>query len=144
MAEVRARAEREMNIPPEAVYGHILEYRERANWLPPNYTEYTVDDTQGEPLLRYRLQAGRRERDYALRPSAGPGHTLEERDTGSSLVHRWTVSPRDGGTLVVLETTWQGAGGVGGIFERLFAPRAVTALHEETLARLERYTQERG
>ncbi|MHB2024920.1 MAG: hypothetical protein ACYCO3_16635 [Mycobacteriales bacterium] len=33
-------------------------------------------------------------------------------------------------------TTWKSAGGVGGFFERTFAPRALGRVHEKALQRL--------
>jgi hypothetical protein len=33
---------------------------------------------------------------------------------------------------------WQGAGGVGGFFERIFAPGGLKRIHDDTLARLAR------
>jgi hypothetical protein len=33
-------------------------------------------------------------------------------------------------------TTWQGAGGIGGFFERTFAPKGLARIHDAVLARL--------
>ena len=40
-----------------------------------------------------------------------------------------------------VETRWQGAGGVGGLFERLLAPRMLWRLHAEELEGLDRYAR---
>jgi hypothetical protein len=36
----------------------------------------------------------------------------------------------------VVSTTWQGATGVGGFFERTFAPKGLNRIHDELLAAL--------
>jgi Polyketide cyclase / dehydrase and lipid transport len=63
---------------------------------------------------------------------------LVERDTQSSLVTTWTLTPAESGerTLVSLASRWEGAGGIGGVFERLFAPRALRRIYNEMLRRL--------
>ena len=47
-----------------------------------------------------------------------------------------------GSALVRISTTWQGAGGIGGFFERTFAPRAMRAIYEDELQRLDSYVRE--
>jgi hypothetical protein len=73
-----------------------------------------------------------------------PGQTIVERDLDSSLATTWTVSPEGSGSRVRLETTWQGAGGIGGFFERTFAPRVLQGLYDEELDRLDRYAREQA
>ena len=41
-------------------------------------------------------------------------------------------------------TRWNGAGGVGGFFERIFAPRAMRAIYADELERLDAYAREQG
>src|SRR6266536_2441926 len=84
-------------------------------------------------------RAGRRERPYDVEVSEpSPGATLVERDRGSSLVTTWTLTPTLDGTAtdVKLSTTWQGGGGVGGFFERTFAPKGLRRIYEDVLGRL--------
>jgi hypothetical protein len=75
-----------------------------------------------------------------------PGRVLRESDNNSSLITKFTVTPREGDQSAVSEvkisTTWQGAGGVGGFFERTFAPRAMKAIYEDELQRLDAYARE--
>jgi hypothetical protein len=68
-------------------------------------------------------------------PTEG-GPILEERDTGSSLVTTWTLSPVGEGeqTMVSLTSRWEGASGIGGFFERMFAP--LRRLYGEVLEKL--------
>ena len=73
-----------------------------------------------------------------------PGRVLTESDLNSSLVTTWTVTPEGAGSRVRIETTWQGASGIGGFFERLFAPRVLRRLYADELARLDAYAREQA
>lgn len=145
MAEVMATVERMLDAPADQVYRSIVDYRnQHGTWLPPAYSNYRVTDGgMGDgTAFSYHLNTGRRERDYHMRVTEPvPGRVVREADTDSSLTNVWTVEPRDSGSHVRLETRWQGAGGVGGCFERTFAPRALRSLHADTLARLDRHLQ---
>jgi hypothetical protein len=64
--------------------------------------------------------------------------TLVETDQNSSLVTTWTVLPTDAGLSTVrVRTTWQGAGGIGGFFERTFAPKGLRRVYGGMLERLD-------
>ena len=56
----------------------------------------------------------------------------------------WTLTPSEGGdrTLVVLESSWEGAIGIGGFFERIFAPRALRRIQGDVLERLRMAVEE--
>jgi hypothetical protein len=74
------------------------------------------------------MTAGGRARDFRMRvEEPEPGRVLTESDERSSMVTTWVVTPEGPGYRVRVETRWQGAGGVGGLFERLFAPRLLAA-----------------
>ncbi|MBM4640991.1 hypothetical protein GS451_26185 [Rhodococcus hoagii] len=66
------------------------------------------------------------------------GNTITERDANSSLVTTWTVAPSGAGSTVTTSTEWKGAGGIGGFFERTFAPLGLRRIQEATLANLQR------
>jgi hypothetical protein len=66
---------------------------------------------------------------------------MTESDERSSMVTAWVVTPEGPGCRVRVETRWQGAGGVGGVLERLFAPRVLRRLYAEELERLDRYAR---
>jgi hypothetical protein len=53
------------------------------------------------------------------------------------MVTTWTVSPASEGTQVQVETTWNGASGIGGFFERTFAPAGLKRIYDEQLIKLE-------
>ncbi|HVM14084.1 MAG TPA: SRPBCC family protein [Egibacteraceae bacterium] len=139
MGQVRASAERDIDASPDVVYAFVRDYRDqRPRILPPNYLDYAVEEggTGAGTVVSYRLQAGRRERPYRMRVSEPAEHTLTETDTDSSLVTTWTVKPGGGGSRVQIETTWEGASGIGGFFERRFAPAGLRRIHDDMLARL--------
>jgi hypothetical protein len=52
------------------------------------------------------------------------------------MVTTWTVSPAGDGARVRVTTTWSGASGVGGFFERTFAPRGLQRVYDEQLAKI--------
>ena len=66
-------------------------------------------------------------------PSEG---TLVETDANSSMVTTWTVREVPDGSLVRIETTWDGAGGIGGFFEKTFAPGGLKKIYEGVLGKL--------
>ncbi len=148
MAEVRAMAERSIKAPAERVYSYIADYREHHHrFLPPAFSDFAVEQGGvGEgTVVRFRLSAGRRSREYRqMVTEPTPGRVVRESDLGSSSVTNFTVTPDGDNSLVRIETTWQGAGGVGGFFERLFAPRILRRLYADELARLDRYAQEQA
>jgi hypothetical protein len=71
-----------------------------------------------------------------------PDRVLTETDQHSSLVTTFTVTPSGDGSRVSIATTWDGAGGIGGLFERLFAPRVIRRIYGDELARRDRYARE--
>ena len=144
MAQVIAQTERQIAASPQHVRAFLLDYQNnRPRILPSEYfRDYRVEqggDGAGT-VISYRLRAGGRERAYRMRveePTEG-GLLLEERDTGSSLITTWTLSPVGEGeqTIVSLASRWEGASGIGGFFERRFAPRALRRVYGEVLERL--------
>jgi hypothetical protein len=54
----------------------------------------------------------------------------------SSFVTTWTVEPSPNGSHVTIESSWDGAGGIGGIFEGLFAPRSLKRIYDRVLEQL--------
>jgi hypothetical protein len=138
MARVTARATKQVGATPERVLEFLRDYREaRPRILTGNYSAYRVE--QGGPgqgtVIGYHFAAGGRERDYRLRVEESDG-ALIERDELSSFVSTWTVAPAGTGSGVTLEGSWDGAGGIAGIFEGLFAPLGLRRIYGEVLNRL--------
>jgi hypothetical protein len=140
--QINVSAERMIPAPPERVHAVLADYREgRPRILPDNYLDYKVEEggQGGGTVVSYRLRAARRERAYTMEATEPtPGVTLVERDRNSSLVTTWMLSPTASGTGTDLKvsTTWEGSGGVGGFFERTFAPRGLRAIYDDMLDRL--------
>ncbi len=54
------------------------------------------------------------------------------------MVINWTVAPAGPGSSVTLKTTWTGAGGIGGFFEKTFAPLGLRRIQDEVLGNLKK------
>jgi uncharacterized protein YndB with AHSA1/START domain len=139
--QIRVDAERTIPAPAEQVYQLLADYREgRPRVLPANYQDWTVEQggRGAGTVVSYRFRATRRRvRPMTVEVSEpAPGRTLVERDRRSSLVNTWTLTPVAGGTAVRVATQWQGGGGIGGFFERTFAPLGLRRIHQELLERL--------
>jgi hypothetical protein len=137
MAKVTARASKEVGAPPERVLAFLADYQSRPRIFTGNYSAYRVE-AGGEgagTVIGYHFAAGGRERDYRLRVEEADGG-LVERDELSSFVSRWTVTPAGSGSTVTIEGSWDGAGGIPGIFEALFAPLGLKRIYGEVLDKL--------
>ena len=146
MAELRVAAERHIGAPAEHVYRMVADYRaHHPRFLPPAFSDFQVEQggVGAGTVHSFRLTAGGRTRAYRMRvDEPEPGRVLTESDQLSSAVTTFTVTPEGSGCRVRIGTSWQGAGGVGGFFERLFAPRVLRGIYADELARLDRYARE--
>jgi hypothetical protein len=139
MARVDAKASISLPASPDQVLEFLRDYREaRPRILTENWSAYRVEQGgRGEgTVYAYHFTAGGRERDYRLHVSERAGR-LEEQDQGSSFVSTWSVEPAAGGSLVTIESSWQGASGIGGFFERMFAPKGLHRIYTQVLAALD-------
>ncbi|MGZ4197830.1 MAG: SRPBCC family protein [Solirubrobacteraceae bacterium] len=138
MARVRAQATRTVDASPEKVLDALRDYRDaRQRILTDNYTAYRVEQGgHGDgTVIGYHFAAGGRERDYRLRVEESTGE-LRERDELSSFVSTWSVQPAGAGSSVTIESSWDGAGGIGGFFERTFAPMGLRRIYSQMLDKL--------
>lgn len=141
MALIRIETSREIAAPAARVYAAVADFASRTRWLPENFSDYVVEG-DGAPgsVLGYRLKVGPRERQYRMQTSVvTPGSAIREQDSTSSLQITWTVSPSGATSKVHIATQWQGSGGVGGFFERLFAPGGLKKVYDDELTRLDTY-----
>jgi hypothetical protein len=89
------------------------------------------------------MTAGGRTREYRMKiAEPEPGRVLTESDMNSTAVTTFTVSAQGGASLVRISTAWDGAGGIGGLLERMFAPRVLRAIYADELKRLDAYARE--
>jgi hypothetical protein len=71
------------------------------------------------------------------------GHTVIERDANSTMVINWTVAPAGPGSSVTVKTSWQGAGDIGGFFEKTFARLGLRKIQGEVLENLKKQVEGR-
>jgi hypothetical protein len=145
MAEIYVVAEQPIGAPANRVYEFIADHRQHhPRFLPPNFTNYQVE--QGGvgtgTLVRFTSTAARRTREFLMDVAEPePGRVITESDRNSSIVTTWTVTPAGDTCRVRIETRWRGAQGIGGFFERLFAPRVLRKIYADELGRLDRYAR---
>jgi hypothetical protein len=142
MPEVVATAEHVVRAPAERVAAALADYQgTRRQILPEQFSDYRVESGgQGAGTrVHWRFAAtSKRVREQLVEVSRPTPDVLVERDTNSSMVTTWTVLPADAGvTTVRVRTTWTGAGGIGGFFERTFAPKGLRRVYEAMLTRLD-------
>lgn len=148
MGVISVSAERKVSAPAPTVYGYIADYREHhPKFLPPAFSGFEVESggVGAGTIVRFALTAGgrtRQNRQQVAEPE--PGRVLTESDTGSSSVTTFTVTPDGDDCTVQINSRWNGAGGVGGFFERLFAPPTLRRIMTDELSRLDAYARERA
>jgi uncharacterized membrane protein len=145
MATIAVAAERLIEAPADAVYGYLADMRgHHPHFLPDAFEDFEVESggVGAGTLTRFTLNAGGRRREYRMEVGEPePGRVLTESDTGSSLVTTFSVTPQGSSSRVEISTRWEGAGGIGGIFERLFAPRVMRGIYADELERLDAYAR---
>ena len=139
MGQVSAASTILINADPEAALAAVADYQTvRPKILSSHYSEYQVlQGGQGQgTVAKWRLQATEsRVRDVQVDVDVA-GHTVIEKDANSSMITNWTVAPAGPGSSVTVKTTWTGAGGVKGFFEKTFAPLGLKKIQAEVLANL--------
>lgn len=146
MGKVEASAERTIDAPAQQVYGYLADMHQHPRFLPPAFSDFQVEEggVGAGTVTRFVITAGGRTRAYRMRVTEPePGRTLVESDAGSSLVTTFNVEPRGEKSLVRIVTNWDGASGIGGFFERTFAPKALRRIYLDELERLNAYARER-
>ncbi len=142
---IHVSAEDIIHAPPDQLYRYLADMREHhPRFLPPAFSDFRVESggVGAGTVNRFNLKAGGRVRSYRMEiAEPEPGRILTESDTESSLVTTFTVEAAEGGARVQISTTWEGAGGIGGFFERTFAPRVMKRLYADELERLNDYAR---
>jgi Polyketide cyclase / dehydrase and lipid transport len=141
MGQVSAASSVLINAAPEAVLAAVADYETvRPKILSSHYSDYqVVQGGRGEgTVVKWRLQATQsRVRDVEAHVDVA-GHTVIEKDANSSMVTNWTVAPAGTGATVTTKTSWQGADGVKGFFEKTFAPLGLKKIQTILLANLKK------
>jgi hypothetical protein len=143
MSEVVAAVEHVVRAPAERVKAALADYEgARRRAMPEQFSDYRVESggTGAGTRVHWRFAAtAKRVRDQLVEVAEPDVGSLVEGDANSSMVTTWTVRPVDSGVSTVrVRTTWNGAGGIGGFFERTFAPKGLQRVHTDLLTRLER------
>jgi len=144
MGTINVAQEGAVGAPADLTYRLIADDEHHKRFLPDAFSDFeTVEGGVGAGTVhRFKLAAGGKVRDYLMRvDEPQPGRVITETDQNSSLVTTFTVTPAGDTCTVKIETTWQGAGGVGGFFERTFAPKVMRKMYADELARLDEYAR---
>lgn len=139
MGQVSASSAVLINADQAAVLAAVADYQQvRPKILSSHYSDYQVlEGGQGAgTVAAWKLQATKsRVRDVKANVDVA-GHTVIEKDANSTLVTNWTVAPAGAGSSVTVKTSWAGAGGVKGLFEKTFAPLGLKKIQDEVLGNL--------
>jgi hypothetical protein len=139
MGQVSASSTVLINAEPDAVLAAVADYQTvRPKILSSHYRDYQVlEGGQGAgTVVTWKLQATeKRVRDVKATVDVA-GHAVIEKDANSTMVTNYTVAPAGPGASVTVKTSWQGAGGVKGFFEKTFAPLGLRKIQAEVLANL--------
>jgi ribosome-associated toxin RatA of RatAB toxin-antitoxin module len=143
MSSLVASAERLIADSPDHLYGLVADFVEHhPHILPPAFSDFRVE-TGGVGLGTITSSTfsmgGRRQRLRTRVVRADPGRAIEEIVLGRPMTTVFTFRPDVAGTRVAIDTTWTPSRGIGGFLERRFAPRMLTRVYEDELARLEAY-----
>jgi Polyketide cyclase / dehydrase and lipid transport len=147
MGKIEVSEQRRIGAPADVVYRSIADDAEHVKFLPPAFSDFRVESggVGAGTIHRFKVTAGGRTRDYRMKvDEPEPGRVLTESDTGSSLVTTFIVDPEGDHARVRISTSWDGAGGIGGFFERLFAPRVMRGIYADELDRLDAYVRGRS
>lgn len=148
MAQVSASSSILIGAEPTVVLDAVADYQAvRPKILSPHYSRYRVlEGGQGRgTVASWKLQATK-SRSREIRATVDvAGRTVIEKDANSTLVTNWTVAPAGAaGSSVTVKTTWKGAAGIGGFFERSFAPVGLRKIQAEVLANLKRAVESKS
>lgn len=141
MAQVHAVTDHHVQAPVAEVRAALADYTTvRPTILTEHYRDYRVlEGGIGDgTVVAWILQAtSKRSRDVLADVSVTADGDVTERDRNSTLVTTYRVTAHsDSLSHVRVETTWKGAGGIGGFFERTFAPKGLDRIHTAVLEKL--------
>jgi len=145
MAQVSASSTILIDAEPTVVLSAVADYDVvRPKILSPHYRQYQVlDGGQGRgTVASWTLQATK-SRSCEIRATVDlAGRTVIEKDANSTLITNWTVAPAGtAGSSVTMKTTWNGTTGIGGFFEKIFAPVGLRRIQAEVLANLKKQVE---
>lgn len=145
MAQVNVTVQRTVHGSVDQVRAALADYQTtRPKILTDNYSDYRVivGGHGAGTQVSWKLAATeKRIRDQHIDVTEADG-TLIESDRNSSMVTTWSVRPADNGQATIdIHTVWNGAGGIGGFFERTFAPKGLSRIYDGVLDKLDAVIQ---
>jgi hypothetical protein len=144
MRTINVVQEGPVGAPADLTYRLIADDAHHQQFLPEGISDFEVVEggVGAGTLHRFTVTAGGRARKYLMRvDEPDPGRVITETDQNSSLVTTFTVTPAGDTCVVRIETRWNGASGIGGFFERTFAPKVMRKMYADELARLDTYAR---
>ncbi len=139
MGQVSASQTINIAATPDAVLTALADYNQtRPAILPEQYRDYQVrSGGQGAGTVAHWILQATEKRQRDVEATVGvAGQTITETDANSTMVTTYTVQAAGEGSTVSTTTSWQGAGGVGGFFEKTFAPKGLNKIQAALLANL--------
>ncbi|OBF10907.1 SRPBCC family protein [Mycobacterium sp. ACS4331] len=141
MGQVSASSTVLVNAAPDAVLAAVADYQTvRPKILSSQYSSYEVlqGGVGAGTVVKWKLQATKSRVREVQNSVDVAGKTVIEKDANSSMVTNWTVAPAGTGSTVTTKTTWTGAGGIKGFFEKTFAPLGLKKIQAEVLENLKK------
>ncbi|WP_280428220.1 SRPBCC family protein [Nocardia brasiliensis] len=141
MGQVSASSSIAVAADPQRTLEAIADYETvRPRILSAHYRDYkVVEGGKGAgTVAEWTLQATEKRSRNVHAVVTVSDSIVTERDSNSTLITTWTVTPDGTGSQVTQRTTWQGAGGVKGIFEGIFAPLGLKKIQAEVLGNLQK------
>jgi hypothetical protein len=126
----------------KVVFGALADYATiRPTILPPEMTDFQVlaGGTGAGTRISYNLHATKKRVRKVAATVTEPvaGQQLLEADSNSTLTVLWDVVPvSESRSRLTVRVAWQGATGIGGFFERRFAPAGIQRIYRTELDRL--------
>lgn len=139
MGKVSATSSIDIPVAPETALAALTDYETvRPRILTSHFRDYkVVSGGQGAgTIAEWILQATESRSRNIQAVVTVSGNTVTESDSNSSLVTTYTVDAAGAGTKVTTKTEWTGAGGIGGFFEKTFAPLGLKKIQAELLNNL--------
>lgn len=139
MAQVTATTQTTVAAAPAETVAALADYATvRPAILTDRYTDYAVESggVGTGTVATWRLHATEKRIRHVVADVTVDATSVTEKDRNSSLVTTYAVTPAGTGSTVVVTTTWDGAGGIGGFFEKTFAPKGLARIHDGVLANL--------
>jgi hypothetical protein len=141
VGQVSASSSTVVAAEPQRALEAIADYQDvRPRILSSHYHDYKVlEGGKGAgTVAEWTLQATQKRSRNVHAVVSVSDSMVTERDSNSTLVTTWTVTPSGEGSQVTVRTSWKGAGGVPGFFEGIFAPLGLKKIQAEVLENLKR------